>query len=260
MLAGRLSEDPGVSVLVIEAGGKSRPRMKVQIPAAFVKQFHTTLDWDYASAPEPYLGGRRIYQPRGKMLGGCSGMNAMIYIRGNRGDYDGWAEAGATGWSYDEVLPLFRRMESNSRGASEFHGELGPQYVEDPPDPRPISVKMVDALVESGIGRTDDFNGAQQEGAALYQRFTRRGQRWTVYDGYLAPHRKQPNLTITINARVYKVLVEKGRATGVVARLGNEVQTLRANREVILAAGAFNTPQLLMLSGIGPADAAVAGS
>ncbi|XBB68272.1 GMC family oxidoreductase N-terminal domain-containing protein [Nocardioides sp. WV_118_6] len=254
VLAGRLSADPSVSVLVIEAGGRSRPSMNVQIPAAFAKQFRTKLDWGYDSEPEPHLDGRRIYQPRGKMLGGTSGMNAMIYIRGHRTDYDGWAKAGATGWSYDEVLPLFRRMETNSRGASEFHGARGPQYVEDAPDPREGSRRLVDAMAEVGIGRTDDFNGAQQEGAGLYQRFTRRGQRWTVWDGYLAPHRKRPNLTITPHALVHRVVLENGRATGVVARVGGETRTFRARREVVLSAGAYNTPQLLMLSGIGPAD------
>ncbi|HSX68994.1 GMC family oxidoreductase [Nocardioides sp.] len=254
VLAGRLSEDPDVSVLVLEAGGRSRPNLNVQIPAAFAKQFHTALDWDYESEPEPHLDGRRIYQPRGRMLGGTSGMNAMIYIRGNRADYDGWAKRGADGWSYDEVLPLFRRMETNSRGAGEFHGASGPQYVEDAPDPREGSRRLVEAMAETGIGHTDDFNGAQQEGASLYQRFTRRGQRWTTYDGYLAPHRKQANLTITPNALVHRVLIEAGRATGVVVRVGATLQTLRARREVVLSAGAYNTPHLLMLSGIGPAD------
>ncbi|QSR25368.1 hypothetical protein CFH99_06990 [Nocardioides aromaticivorans] len=254
VLAGRLSEDPGTSVLVLEAGGRSRPNLNVQIPAAFAKTFHTKIDWDYESEPEPHLGGRRIYQPRGRMLGGTSGMNAMIYIRGNRADYDGWAKAGADGWSYDEVLPLFRRMETNSRGASEFHGASGPQYVEDAPDPREGSRRLVEAMAQAGIGRTDDFNGAQQEGASMYQRFTRRGQRWTTYDGYLAPHRRRPNLTITPNALVHRVVIEHGRATGVVARVGGELQTFRAKREVVLSAGAYNTPHLLMLSGIGPAD------
>ncbi|BBH18023.1 choline dehydrogenase [Nocardioides baekrokdamisoli] len=252
VLAGRLSEDPGVTVLVLEAGGKSRPNMTVQIPAAFAKQFHTPLDWDYLSDPEPHLGGRRIYQPRGKMLGGSSGMNAMIYIRGNRADYDGWAKAGATGWSYDEVLPLFRRMETNSRGANQFHGDQGPQFIEDAPDPRAGSLRMIEAMASVGLGRTDDFNGAQQEGASMYQRFTRRGQRWTTYDGYLAPHRKQSNLTIATGAFAHRVVIEGGRATSVVARVGEQTQTFRAHREVILSAGAYNTPQLLMLSGIGP--------
>lgn len=254
VLAGRLSEDPGTSVLVLEAGGRSRPNLNVQIPAAFAKLFHSKVDWGYESEPEPHLGGRRIYQPRGKMLGGTSGMNAMIYIRGNRADYDGWAKAGADGWSYDEVLPLFRRMETNSRGASEFHGASGPQYVEDAPDPREGSRRLVEAMARAGIGRTDDFNGAQQEGASMYQRFTRRGQRWTTYDGYLAPRRKQANLTITPNALVHRVVIENGRATGVVARVGGELRTFRARREVVLSAGAYNTPHLLMLSGIGPAD------
>jgi len=254
VVAGRLSEAPSVSVLVLEAGGRSRPNLNVQIPAAFAKQFHTGLDWDYESEPEPNLDGRRIYQPRGKMLGGSSGMNAMMYLRGNRADYDGWAKAGAVGWSYDEILPLYRRMETNSRGASEFHGASGPQYVEDAPDPRAVSQRYVEAMVETGMPRIDDFNGAEQVGASMYQRFTRRGRRWTTYDGYLRPRRSQPNLTITPNAFVHRVVIENGRATGVVARIGNEVQTIRATREVVLSAGAYNSPQLLMLSGIGPAE------
>lgn len=254
VLASRLSEDPDVSVLVLEAGGRSRPNLNVQIPAAFAKLFHSKVDWDYRTEPEPHLGGREMYLPRGKMLGGCSAMNAMIYIRGNRSDYDGWSAAGATGWSYDEVLPLFRRMETNSRGADRFHGDSGPQHIEDAPDPRSISQRMVEAMVESGIPRNDDFNAEQQEGAGLFQRFTHKGQRWTTWDGYLAPRRKHSNLTITSNAMVHKVLFDGGRATGVLARVGREVRTIRARSEVILSAGAYNTPQLLMLSGIGPAD------
>lgn len=254
VVAGRLAEDVGTSVLVLEAGGRSRPNLNVQIPAAFAKQFHTKLDWDYESEPEPHLDHRRIYQPRGKMLGGCSGINAMMYVRGNRADYDGWAKAGATGWSYDEVLPLFRRMETNSRGADEFHGADGPQYVEDAPDPRPGSLRLVEAMVETGMPRNPDFNGAEQVGTGMFQRFTRRGQRWTTWDGYLAPRRKQANLTITPHALVHRVLIERGRAVGVVAEVGGRRTTFRARREVILSAGAYNTPQLLMLSGIGPAD------
>ncbi|WP_169333358.1 GMC family oxidoreductase [Demetria terragena] len=254
VLAGRLSEDPGVSVLVLEAGGRSRPNMNVQIPAAFTKQFKTSLDWEFYTEPEPHLNGRTIFQPRGKMLGGCSAMNAMMYLRGNRADYDGWAAKGATGWSYDEILPLFRRSEHNSRGASEFHGTSGPQYVEDAPDPREPALAMVEGMVEGGMPRTDDFNGAEQVGASMYQRTTRNGQRWTTWDGFLAPHRKRPNLTITSGAVVHKVVLEGGAATGVVVEVNGSVQTIRADREVILSAGALSTPHLLMLSGIGPAD------
>ena len=230
VLAGRLSEDPRTSVLVLEAGGRSRPNLNVQIPAAFAKQFHTKIDWDYTSEPEPHLDGRRIYQPRGKMLGGSSGMNAMMYVRGNRADYDGWAKSGATGWSYDEILPLYRRMETNSRGGSEFHGDSGPQYVEDAPDPRAVSARFVDAMAEVGMPRIDDFNGAEQVGTSMFQRFTRRGQRWTTYDGYLAPRRKQPNLTITPNAFVHRVLIDNGRATGVVVNVAGSCR--RSGRRV----------------------------
>ncbi|MEU4559488.1 FAD-dependent oxidoreductase [Actinoplanes sp. NPDC023936] len=251
-LAARLSEDPGTTVLLLEAGGSSR-HLSVQVPVAFSKQFRTKYDWEFWTEPEPQLGGRRLYHPRGKMLGGSSGQNAMIYIRGHRSDYDDWAKGGATGWSYDEVLPLFKRSERNSRGASEFHGGDGPLFVQDPRSPNRLSRSLVAAMISTGLPGNDDFNGAEQLGAGLFQLTHRRGQRWTTADGYLTPARKRANLTVQPDTHVLRVQIDGGRATGVHVSRGGTVGFHRAEREVVLSAGAFNTPQLLMLSGIGPA-------
>jgi choline dehydrogenase len=261
VVAARLSENPAVRVLLVEAGGSGR-HLNVQIPAAFPKQFKTQHDWEFYTEPEPHVNGRTIYHPRGKMLGGCSGQNAMIYIRGNRYDYDSWAKHGAAGWSYDEVLPLFKRSEHNSRGASEYHGASGPMFVEDPRSPNELSQRIVEAMVASGIKRSDDFNGPEQLGAGLYQVTQKRGQRWTTSDGYLRPARRRPNLTVATGTRALRLRIDQGRVTGVdVERAGKRAgkragtrEFHRAERETVLSAGAFNTPQLLMLSGIGPAD------
>ena len=194
VLANRLSADPSVSVLLVEAGASDRA-MNVRIPAAFSKLFKTERDWDYSSEPEPHLDGRSLYIPRGKMLGGSSSMNAMIYIRGNRADYDGWAEQGAKGWSYDEVLPYFRRAENNERGADAFHGSGGPLNVKDLGFPNPVSERFVDGGVEAGIPRNDDFNGADQEGMGLFQVTQKKGRRWSAANGYLRPvlKRQEPD-------------------------------------------------------------------
>lgn len=252
-LAARLSEDPAVSVLLIEAGGSGRS-LNVKVPAAFSKQFHSELDWHYQTEPEPHLDGRSLYHPRGKMLGGCSGQNAMIYIRGNRHDFDGWADRGAKGWSYDEVLPYFRRSERNSRGADQFHGDRGPLYIEDPRSANPASERMVDALIATGIPANPDFNGARQEGAGLYQLTQRRGQRWTTADGYLRPAKKRKNLTVWTDALVHRVEISNGRATAVLVERSGQLEIARVDREIVLSAGAFGSPHLLMLSGIGPAE------
>src|SRR5689334_19828310 len=174
VVAARLAESAGNRVLLIEAGG-SHKHMSVQVPAAFSKQFKTNLDWGYFSEPERYLGGRRIFMPRAKMLGGCSSMNAMIYIRGNRADYDTWAKDGATGWSYADVLPLFRKSENNSHGADDYHGADGPLYVQDLRSPNEMSLKLVEAMTSTGVKANDDFNGAEQLGTGFYQVTQRRG-------------------------------------------------------------------------------------
>ena len=253
VVAARLAESADNKVLLIEAGGSHR-HMNVQVPAAFSRQFKTNLDWGYFSEPERYLGGRRIFMPRAKMLGGCSSMNAMIYIRGNRADYDTWAKDGATGWSYADVLPLFRKSENNSRGADDYHGAHGPLYVQDLRSPNEMSLKLVEAMTSTGVEANDDFNGAEQLGTGLYQVTQRRGMRWTTADGYINPARKRRNFNVLTNTVVLRVRIENGAAVGVEAERDGQRGFIRASKEVILSAGAINTPQLLMLSGIGPAD------
>ncbi len=253
VVAGRLSEDPSVKVLLIEAGGSKKP-MNVKIPAAFPTQFKTDLDWEFYTEPEPHLDGRVIYHPRAKYLGGCSGMNAMIYIRGSRHDYDDWANGGATGWSYDEVLPLFKRSENNSRGADEYHGDSGPLHIEDLRSPNPFTETIIEGMLATGLRRNHDFNGADQVGAGYNQVTHKRGMRWTTADGYVVPAMKRPNFTVLTQAHVLRVEVVNGRAIGVDVEVGGRKQSFRAEREIVLSAGAFNTPHLLMLSGIGPAD------
>jgi len=253
VVAGRLSEDPSVSVLLIEAGDSGR-HLNVQVPAAFPKQFRTKHDWDYETEPEAWLDNRTIYHPRGKMLGGSSGQNAMIYIRGNRADYDGWAANGAAGWSYDEVLPYFKKAERNSRGASAFHGADGPLYIEDARDPNELSHTLVEGMIAAGHPANDDFNGADQVGVGMYQVTQHRGKRWNTADGYVMPARKRPNFTVWTDSTVHRVTLEGGRATGVVIERNGKVENVAANAEVVLSAGAFGSPHLLMLSGIGPAE------
>ncbi len=250
-LAGRLSEDPEVRVLLLEAGGSHR-HSSVQIPAAFSKQFKTKRDWELYSEPEPQLNGRSLYYPRAKMLGGCSSMNAMVYIRGNREDYDAWAKEGATGWSYDDLLPLFRRSEDNARGQSHYHGVGGPLHVQDLRSPSDVSHSILEAMVQAGFQRNEDLNGADQLGVAFNQVTQSRGQRWTSADAFLTPARHRKNLEVLTDAHVLRVRVEGHRAIGVDVERDGRLEFLRAEREVILSAGAVNTPQLLMLSGIGP--------
>jgi choline dehydrogenase len=253
VVAARLSESADNRVLLIEAGG-SHKHMNVQVPAAFSKQFKSKLDWAYFTEPEQYLGGRRIFMPRAKMLGGCSSMNAMIYIRGNKADYDTWAKDGAAGWSYADVLPLFRTSENNSRGADDYHGDSGPLYVQDLRSPNDMSLKLVEAMASSGLQANDDFNGSDQLGTGLYQVTQRRGMRWTTADGYIDPARKRRNFSVLTNTHVLRVRIQNGVAVGVEAGRDGQAGFIRATKEVIVSAGAINTPQLLMLSGIGPAD------
>jgi choline dehydrogenase len=253
-LAGRLTEDPTLRVLLLEAGG-SDDVLEVQIPAGLYKTWRTRLDWNYTTEPQPGLGGRRLFWPRGKLLGGSSSINAMIYIRGAAADYDEWAElTGDKSWSYEHVLPLFRRMEDNARGADRFHGVGGPLRVEDLRSPHPWTRAVIQSAVAAGYARNDDFNGPTQEGVGQYQVTQRRGRRWSSADAYLHPAEARPNLTVRTGALTTRVLVQGGRATGVEYRAGGRVHTVRATREVVLSGGAINSPQLLMLSGIGPAD------
>jgi choline dehydrogenase-like flavoprotein len=254
VLANRLSEDPSVSVLLLEAGGKDRS-LNVKIPAAFPKQFHTKLDWDFATEPEPHVDGRSLYIPRGKMLGGSSSMNAMLYVRGRPLDYDSWEAQGAPGWGYRDVLPYFIKAEDNARGASEFHGAGGPLRVSEQRSPRPMNRRFLQASESAGIPRIRDYNGPEQDGVSLAQVTQRNGQRCSAADAYLRPAMARPNLEVRTNVTVLGVELEGDRAAGVRlrARRGRE-ELVRADREVILSAGAIGSPQLLLLSGIGPGE------
>jgi choline dehydrogenase len=251
-LAGRLSADPGRRVLLLEAGGGDR-RPSVKIPAAFSHLFHTSADWDFACAPEAQFDGRRLYVPRGRLVGGSSSINAMIYVRGHRLDYDGWAATGCAGWSYAEVLPCFRRAEGQARGSDAFHGALGPLRVTDLDRPNPLSLAFVDAAAAAGYPRNPDFNGAHQTGFGQYQVTQRRGRRWSAADAYLRPARRRPNRTLRTGVQVIRILFAGRRAVGVEYRRRGRLATAAVRGEVLLAAGAIQSPQLLMLSGVGPA-------
>ncbi|EWC60559.1 Choline dehydrogenase [Actinokineospora spheciospongiae] len=254
VLAARLSEDPGTSVLLLEAGGPDDAD-ELHIPAAFSSLFKTRWDWNYETVEQKHLGGRSAYWPRGKTLGGCSSMNAMIYIRGNRADYDTWRDAhGATGWGHDDVLPYFTRAERNTRLGGPLHGTDGPLHVEDRRYTHELTTAWVEAAVASGLKRNDDFNGAEQEGVGLYQVTCHRGRRWSTADAYLRPALGRKNLTVRTGALSTRVVLDGGRAVGVEYLSGGQTSVVRAEREVLLSGGAVNSPQLLMLSGIGPAE------
>jgi choline dehydrogenase-like flavoprotein len=260
VLAARLSEDPNVSVCLVEAGGEGRDLM-VRLPVGFgllTRGPFKNLFWPFETVPQPGLNGRRGFQPRGKALGGSSAINAMLYIRGNRSDYDGWAAAGCTGWSYDEVLPYFRKAERNQRGADAFHGDDGPLSVTDQRSPRPIAKAFVDACAENQIRFNPDFNGPEQEGAGYFQvtQFfdgPHSGERCSVAAAYLHPVLTRKNLTVITGAHITGVnFDDANRATGLTFQRAGRNETVEARREVILSAGAFGSPHLLMLSGIGP--------
>ena len=252
VLASRLSEDPAVSVLVIEAGGSDR-HPDVKIPAAFAKQFRTKRDWNFETEPEPHCDGRSLYMPRGKGLGGSSSMNAMLYVRGHPLDYERWAAAGASGWGWEDIRPYFLRAEDNARGVSEHHAMGGPLRVEDERSPRPLTGSFLASCEKAGIPRIADYNGPEQDGAALAQVTQRNGRRWSTADAYLRPARRRPNLDVISDAQVLGVEMLGTRASGVRYRKGGSEQVASSQRETILAAGALGSPQLLMLSGIGPA-------
>ena len=250
LLANRLSANPDHKVLLLEAGGKdSHPN--IHNPEPFSKLFRSAFDWNYETVPQPHMGTRPMFQPRGKVLGGCSSINAMIYIRGHRADFDGWAALGNEGWSYEAVLPYFKKFERNLRVQDDFHGATGEFTISDPRDPHPLSQQFVAAGQQAGYAANDDFNGAEQEGFGLYQLSQRNGRRESAATAFLNPVRHRKNLTIVTNAIVRKILISNKMAIGLAYEHGNEHNEVTANREVILSAGAFNSPQLLMLSGIG---------
>jgi choline dehydrogenase len=252
VLAARLSEDPDVKVALLEAGGDdSRP--EIAMPIAFPMLLKSSVDWDLHGEQEPGLGGRRLYLPRGKVLGGSGSINAMIYVRGNRADYDGWAAGGAVGWSYDEVLPYFRRSEDNERGEDAFHGVGGPMRVSDSRAMSPMIETMLEASERAGHDRNPDFNGERQEGVGRFQFTQRDGRRQSTAAAFLHPAAGRPNLAVFTDALALRILFDGARAIGVEVARGGKVEEIRAEREVILSAGAFQSPVLLMLSGIGPA-------
>ncbi len=261
VLAARLSEDPSVTVCLVEAGGEGNGFL-VRAPAMvglLVPGRPPIANWAYQTVPQPGLNGRRGFQPRGKALGGSSAINAMLYVRGHPSDYDGWVDQGAEGWDWQACRPYFLHAERNARGASDFHGGAGPLQVADQRQPRPISRAFVAACAEAQFPRNDDFNGPVQEGAGLYQTTQfwdgpRKGERCSAAAAYLHPAMGRANLTVLTRARAEKILFAEGRATGALVRRGKRQLHLEAGREVIVCAGAFGSPQLLMLSGIGPAD------
>ena len=253
VLAARLSEDPDARVALLEAGGEDTEPL-IRVPAAFPALFKSDLDWDLLGEREPGLDDRRLYLPRGRMLGGCSSINAMIYIRGNRADYDGWAQAGCAGWSYDEVLPYFKRSEDNERGENTFHAIGGPLGVSESRSMHPLVDTMLEAARQAGHEYNPDFNGARQEGVGRFQLTQREGLRCSTADAFLRPADGRANLEVITHALALRILFEGDRAIGVEIAQDGKVRQIRAAREVLLAAGTYQSPVLLMLSGIGPED------
>lgn len=253
VLANRLTEDPNVNVLLLEAGAPD-DHPDIRIPASFGELMHTELDWNYFTQPQPALHRRKEFWPRGKVLGGSSSTNAMMYIRGARYDYDRWQAEGNEGWSYAEVLPYFKKSENQERGSSEYHRAGGLLNVADLQEPHPISLALVAAGQEIGLSLNNDTNGQAQEGIGLTQVTQKNGQRHSAADAFLTPIRQRSNLAIETQAHVTRLLIEKKRVVGATYVRDGKQHEVYAQNEVILSGGAINSPQILMLSGIGPAD------
>ncbi|HUK06561.1 MAG TPA: choline dehydrogenase [Stellaceae bacterium] len=253
VLAARLTESGRHRVLLLEAGGEDR-HFWIHVPIGYGKLFtDPRVNWMYQTAPEPELNNRSIAQPRGKVLGGSSSINGLLYIRGQRQDFDHWRQLGNVGWSYEDVLPYFKRSEAQCRGGDELHGADGPLSVSDQVEPHEICDAFIKACEEVGIPRNDDFNGATQEGAGYFQTTMRNGRRWSTARAYLKPARKRANLAVVTGAHTARVVFEGNAAVGVEYFHRGQLVAARARGEVILAAGAFGSPQLLQLSGLGPA-------
>ena len=254
VIAGRLTEDASTTVALLEAGGKGDSWV-VKAPAGAVAMLPTKINnYAYETVPQPGLNGRRGYQPRGKCLGGSSAINAMVYIRGHRIDYDHWAELGNVGWSYNDMLPYFIKSENNSVIKDSYHGNAGPLHVQNLQSNNPFQQIYLNAAKEAGFPINTDFNGAEQEGVGIYQVTHNNGERWSAARAYLHPHMgKRANLDVQTDVQVERILFEGKRAVGISFTQGGVKQELRARKEVILSAGAFNSPQLLMVSGVGPA-------
>jgi choline dehydrogenase len=253
VLANRLTEDPSTTVLLLEAGGPDTAQ-EIHIPVAFPGLFRSLYDWGFETEPQSHLKNRSLYWPRGKVLGGSSSINAMMYVRGNRQDYDSWYDAGNEDWSYSDVLPYFKKSEHYEQGASEYHGAGGPLNVADQRSPSILTRTFVRAAMEAGLPRNDDCNGARHEGVGLTHVTQKQGQRHSTSVAFLQPALSRPNLTVLTNVFAQRVLFEQTRATGVLYVQDGKQQEAAANREVILCGGTVNSPQLLLLSGIGPAD------
>ncbi|MBL8567613.1 MAG: choline dehydrogenase [Phreatobacter sp.] len=254
VLANRLTESGRHRVLLLEAGGEDN-LFWMRVPMGYPMLFaNPKINWMFESAPEPELGNRTMYQPRGKVLGGTSSINGMVYIRGNSRDYDDWRQAGCEGWSYDDVLPYFRKAENQARGEDTYHGVGGPLHVSDHPKRDEISDAIIAAGVEAGLPANNDFNGAVQEGIGYYQTTTHRSRRWSTANAYLHPVRSRPNLHVVTGAHATRLILEGTRATGIEFTTPKGTHVARASGEVIISGGVFGSPQLLQLSGIGPAD------
>ncbi|RVT96159.1 choline dehydrogenase [Rhodovarius crocodyli] len=250
-VAGRLAEIPGASVTLLEAGGRDTSPW-LHIPVGYAKtMYHPTISWGFSTEPEPELHNRRIPWPRGRVVGGTSAINGLVYLRGQVEDFNHWRQLGCVGWGFEDVLPFFRKAEDNERGADEIHGAGGPLGVSDLRDSNPISAAFIEAAVEIGLPRTNDFNGIVQEGAGWYQTTTRHGRRCSAYTAYLRP--RPHNVRVETGAQTRRLLFEGSRCVGVEYSQDGEVHQLRARREVILSGGAIHSPQILMLSGIGEA-------
>jgi choline dehydrogenase-like flavoprotein len=253
VIANRLSEDPDVSVLLVEAGPHDSSE-NIHVPLAFTQLLHSQVDWDYSTSPEPFADQRRIHLPRGKTLGGSSSINWMVYIRGHRVDFDEWRDGGCEGWGYEDLLPYFKRSEDNERGGSDYHGVGGPLRVSEGRSRNTIAEAFLEACDQAGQRRNEDFNGAEQDGFGRYQVTQGDGRRCSTAVGYLRPAMDRRNLTVETFLQVHRVLFEGDRAVGVSAERLGELHEFRAECEVILCGGAYNSPQLLMLSGVGPAE------
>jgi choline dehydrogenase len=253
VLANRLTASGHHRVLLLEAGGADR-NIWIHIPLGYGKLFNDArVNWLYTTEPEAELNNRRVIQPRGKVLGGSSSINGLLYIRGQAEDFDHWRQLGNAGWSFADVLPYFRRAEDQERGEDALHGVGGPLKVSDVCEPHPICEAFLGAVEEAGLPRNPDFNGPTQEGAGYYQMTARNGRRWSTAVGYLRPARRRPNLAVAANALATRILFDGRRAVGVEYRQGAATRVAYAQAEVIVAGGAFNSPQLLQLSGLGPA-------
>jgi choline dehydrogenase len=254
VVAARLSENGRYRVLLLEAGDRDRNPW-IHVPMGYSRLLaDPSVNWMYESEPEPRLDGRTIYQPAGKVLGGTSSINGMVYMRGSPVDYDEWQQRGCTGWDWGNVLPYFKKAEDQERGADAFHGVGGPLRVSDPLVRWELADRWVAAAVEAGLPANNDFNGARQEGAGHFQSTTNQGRRWSTAAAYLRPTRRRWNLTIWTNAHATRILVENNRAVGVSFITDGILQTVRVRGEVIVCNGVFNSPQLLQLSGLGPAE------